>query len=69
MMQDITNQMFVKFKTMVDSLVYNSNKEEGLAALKSILDDCETELAATELKRQLLIKQLNYTQHLINKVQ
>ncbi|RAQ39568.1 hypothetical protein B9S53_10300 [Arthrospira sp. O9.13F] len=69
MMKDITNQMFVKFKTMVDSLVYNSNKEEGLATLKSILDDCETELAATELKRQLLIKQLNYTKHLMDKVQ
>ncbi|EDZ93116.1 MAG: hypothetical protein P5702_25480 [Limnospira sp. PMC 1291.21] len=69
MMADINNQMFVKFKTMVDSLVYNSNKEEGLATLKSILDDCETELTITELKRQLLIKELNYTKHLMDKVQ
>ena len=69
MMTDINNQMFVKFKTMVDSLVYNSNKEEGLATLKSILDDCETELTITELKKQLLIKELNYTKHLIDKVQ
>ena len=37
--------------------------------IKAVLDDCEKELTITELKKQLLIKELNYTKHLIDKVQ
>ncbi|CDM94258.1 conserved protein of unknown function [Limnospira indica PCC 8005] len=37
--------------------------------IKAVLDDCEKELTITELKRQLLIKELNYTKHLMDKVQ
>ncbi|WP_434221913.1 hypothetical protein ACOKW7_24850 [Limnospira platensis CENA597] len=54
---------------MVDSTVYNANKEDAKETLISIMNDCEIELSLAEAKKQLLLKQLNYIQHLLTKIE
>ncbi|WP_434222147.1 hypothetical protein ACOKW7_31630 [Limnospira platensis CENA597] len=54
---------------MVDSTVYNANKEDAKETLISIMNDCEVELSLAEAKKQLSLKQLNYIQHLLTKIE
>ncbi|MGI0496072.1 hypothetical protein [Limnospira platensis] len=60
---------FKTFKQMVDSTVYNANREDARDTLISIMDDCEIELSVAEAKKQLLLKQLNYIKHLLTKIE
>ncbi|QQW27385.1 hypothetical protein [Limnospira platensis] len=54
---------------MVDSTIYNANREDARDTLISIMDDCEIELSVAEAKKQLLLKQLNYIKHLLTKIE
>ncbi|AMW30715.1 hypothetical protein [Arthrospira platensis] len=65
----IIKARFKTFKQMVDSTVYNANKEDAKETLISIMNDCEVELSLAEAKKQLLLKQLNYIKHLLTKIE
>ncbi|MFO7142264.1 hypothetical protein B9T16_11630 [Arthrospira sp. PCC 8006] len=65
----IIKARFKKFKQMVDTTVYNANREDAKETLISIMNDCEIELSLAEAKKQLLLKQLNYIKHLLTKIE
>lgn len=60
---------FNTFKQMVDTIIYNETKEIAEQQLLTILNDCQSEYASLEAKKQLLVKQLNYVEHLLSKIQ
>lgn len=62
-------QLFNAFKQMVDTIIYNETKEVAKEKLLTILNNCQSEYAEIEAKKQLLLKQLNYVEHLLSKIQ